>query len=152
MKKTKVDRTNEKIAKEEAKRDALILKRDEIQASIDACEENINKLYKQLDYNKLELIGKRAASNGLSIDDLLAAISNGDFYSVQDKLENHSKSKKNSKTKIDEPVEEEDEEDEEDDEENDEDIDSDSESEPEAEAESSEEGQDGDDEISPDYY
>lgn len=87
-----------KIEKEQTKLEALTAKRDEfvsnhqmklseMNGDIARQKKLIAGLREQEKREKLDTIATLAEKNGVSINELLSAALNGDFYSIQEKLE-----------------------------------------------------------------
>lgn len=89
MRKSKVDKTGEKVAKEKAKLESLFQKKDEIESDIEKTKEEITKLEQQWRQEKLEAIASLAGKNGISIDNLLEAVTTNDFFSIMEKVESN---------------------------------------------------------------
>lgn len=101
------EKTIAKIAKEQKKLDALVAKRDEynanVQAKLDSMNEDIKEqkaviaeLRKQEKAEKLEAISTMMNDKGISVDDLLNAVANNDLYAIQESIESSEKSASDS--------------------------------------------------------
>lgn len=93
------EKTIERIKKEQVKLENLLTKKEEFTASyqeklaemnkgINEQKKLIDSLKEQEKQEKLDIMANLASKNGLSVDDLLQAIAKGDFYGIQEKLEN----------------------------------------------------------------
>lgn len=91
-------KTLAKIDREQTKLDTMVEKRDEFTASYQAKLADFNgditkqkkviaELREQEKQEKLGAVAALAEKNGVSIDDLLSAALNGDFYGIQEKIE-----------------------------------------------------------------
>lgn len=101
------EKTIAKIAKEQKKLDALVAKRNEynanVQAKLDSMNEDIKEqkaviaeLRKQEKAEKLEAISTMMNDKGISVDDLLNAVANNDLYAIQESMESSEKSASDS--------------------------------------------------------
>jgi predicted nucleic acid-binding Zn-ribbon protein len=81
------EKTLAKIRKEEDKLAGLELKKEELENQIKECKAGIAELRKQEKREKLEAIAELNDKAGISLDDLLKAAQSGDFFSLQEKLE-----------------------------------------------------------------
>ena len=101
------ERTMKKIEKEQAKLDALIGKRDELTASyqsqlakmnegIEETTKTIEALRKQEKNEKLVAVAAMLNKNSVSVDELYEAAMRGDFYSLQERLEQNPQTENES--------------------------------------------------------
>ena len=101
------ERTMKKIEKEQAKLDALIGKRDELTASyqsqlakmnegIEETTKTIEALRKQEKNEKLIAVAAMLNKNSVSVDELYEAAMRGDFYSLQERLEQNPQTENES--------------------------------------------------------
>lgn len=81
------EKTLAKIQKEEDKLAGLELKKEELENQIKECKAGIAELRKQEKREKLDAIAELNDKAGISLDDLLKAAQSGDFFSLQEKLE-----------------------------------------------------------------
>ena len=89
------EKIKEKIAKEQEKLAELENQQKKIEESIKDCKARITELKNQEVNEKLTAIKDISASKlGVNVDDVLNAVLNGDFYSLQEKIENSGKPKK----------------------------------------------------------
>lgn len=97
-------KTIEKIEKEQIKLDGLLAKREEITTGFQAKLAEINESIKEQEKviaslrehektEKLSAIASMFKKNGVSVDDLLNAVTNNDLYGLQEKLENKGAAK-----------------------------------------------------------
>lgn len=97
-------KTIEKIEKEQIKLDGLLAKREEITTGFQAKLAEINESIKEQEKviaslrehektEKLSAIASMFKKNGVSVDDLLDAVTNNDLYGLQEKLENKGAAK-----------------------------------------------------------
>jgi hypothetical protein len=103
------EKTIERIKKEQTKLESLLTKKEEFTANyqeklaemnkgINEQKKLIDSLKEQEKQEKLDVVATLASKNGLSVDDLLHAIASGDFYGIQEKLENKTNPKENITT------------------------------------------------------
>ncbi len=88
-----MDRINDLLTKEQAKLTELKEKRQKIDEKIKATETNILKYQGMLDQKKFSEVNDVLNSTGLSLEEVMSAIKNGDLLALQDKLltkENHN--------------------------------------------------------------
>jgi predicted nucleic acid-binding Zn-ribbon protein len=81
----------EKIAKIEKKLAKLEEQKTAIEVQIKGFKTEIAKLKEQETAEKGVALSIEAKKLGLTMDDILAAVSTGDFFDLQDKIEQHSK-------------------------------------------------------------
>lgn len=81
---TKIERENKKLAK-------LMEKRDVLNKEIEEQSQIVETLKKQEKEAKLSQFSLIAEKKGISVDELLEAISNSDMFCIQEKLEETSK-------------------------------------------------------------
>lgn len=97
-------KTIEKIEKEQVKLDSLLAKREEITTGYQAKLAEINESIKEQEKviaslreheksEKLAAVALMFKKSGVSVDDLLNAVTNNDLYGLQEKLENKGTAK-----------------------------------------------------------
>ena len=84
----KKDKYAEKITKAEEKLQQLMQKREALDAEIKSQTEVINTLKAQSRADELDEFGIVAENNNLTIEELMTAIKSGNFYAIQEKIEN----------------------------------------------------------------
>lgn len=85
-----VSSLKEKIAKEKEKLQGYEAKREEIDAKIKACKATIAKLEMTQRTEQMTQLSGELAKKGISIDEIVAAVSSGDFLSLQERLEQNA--------------------------------------------------------------
>lgn len=86
---TKETRTTEELLAAERENLAkLEAKRDDLDKKIRACKANIEKYELIVNADRLKTISATLGQKGVSLDELMLAISNGDLTELQDKLDN----------------------------------------------------------------
>lgn len=82
-----MEKIETRIARVQAKLDALLLRRGELNKQIADTQKVLDELKAERKVKKLGTLDEIAESKGLSVDELLTAIQNGDLYALQEKLE-----------------------------------------------------------------
>lgn len=84
------------IAAEKAKLAKLEEKQADIAIKIKACKSNINKYTLMKNSNQFNALSNALDGKGISIEDILSAVSSGDLLGLQEKLETASEEEKNT--------------------------------------------------------
>lgn len=82
-----MEKIETRIERVQAKLDALLLRKGELNKQIADTQKILDELKAERKVKKLGTLDAIAESKGLSVDELLTAIQNGDLYALQEKLE-----------------------------------------------------------------
>lgn len=82
-----MEKIETRIERVQAKLDALLLRKEELNKQIADTQKILDGLKAERKVKKLGTLDAIAESKGLSVDELLTAIQNGDLYALQEKLE-----------------------------------------------------------------
>lgn len=83
----KSESLTEILNKERAKLDRLTEKRKNIDAEIKTTKDNIARYEQMANAEQYNTLSNALDAQGISMEDILAAVKSGDFLSLQDKLE-----------------------------------------------------------------
>lgn len=81
------DKLNGLIAKEKAKLEKLVEKRNEIDEQIKQCEVKLNEYEMMANSQKYDALASVVKQSGLALEDVVAALKNGDLLGLQERME-----------------------------------------------------------------